>query len=66
MKIQEYVVEVNRVSVAASAKLNEEFHAGKRLFGATATVFDETLVRFAFADGLTPEECYVDAGGVIP
>ena len=52
MTLSEYTAEVNLLSKERTDQLNVEYEQGKRLFGASLTVFTESMLKAPYESGL--------------
>ena len=52
MTLSEYTAEVNLLSKERTDQLNVEYEQGKCLFGASLTVFTESMLKVAYESGV--------------
>ena len=52
MTLSEYTAEVNLLSKERTDQLNVEYEQCKRLFGASLTVFTESMLKVAYESGV--------------
>lgn len=58
MTLSEYTAEVNLLSKERTDQLNVEYEQGKRLFGASLTVFTESMLKAPYESGVDAKLAY--------